>query len=49
LLVKEFITPEQFKKYEEYGRELGIPYLYCGPFIRSSYNADLVLQAVQDD
>jgi lipoyl synthase len=48
LLVKDFITPEQFKKYEEYGYKIGIPYLYCGPFIRSSYNADLVLEAVQN-
>lgn len=46
LLVKAFITPEQFKKYEEYGLKLGIGHLYCGPFIRSSYNADIVLESV---
>lgn len=44
LLVKKFIPPDQFKKYEAYGLEIGIPYLYCGPFIRSSYNAGLVLE-----
>lgn len=43
LIVKSFIPPEVFKKYEAFGYELGLPYLYCGPFIRSSYNADLVL------
>ncbi|MBA3723186.1 MAG: lipoyl synthase [Parachlamydiaceae bacterium] len=43
LLVKAFVTPEQFKKFEDYGHHIGIPYMYCGPFIRSSYNADLVL------
>lgn len=41
LRVKEFITPEQFKAYEEYGKRLGIPYIYAGPFVRSSYNASL--------
>lgn len=43
LMVKSFIPPEIFKKYETFGYELGLSYLYCGPFIRSSYNADLVL------
>lgn len=42
LLVKQFITPEQFKKYEEYGLSLGLKHMYCGPFVRSSYNAHLV-------
>lgn len=44
LLVKEFVTPEQFKRYEEYGLALGLKYMYCGPFVRSSYNANLVIQ-----
>lgn len=44
LLVKAFVTPEQFKRYEEYGFSLGIKNMYCGPFIRSSYNANEVLQ-----
>jgi lipoic acid synthetase len=43
LLVKSFIHPDTFKKYEDYGLSIGIPYLYCGPFVRSSYNANLVL------
>jgi lipoic acid synthetase len=47
LLVKAFITPEQFKKYEEYGHSIGIKHMYCGPFVRSSYNADLVIAKVQ--
>lgn len=42
LLVREFITPEQFATYATYGREVGIPHMYCGPFVRSSYNADLL-------
>lgn len=42
LRVKAFIPPEQFKKYEEHGYFLGIKRMYCGPFVRSSYNADLI-------
>lgn len=44
LLVKEFVTPEQFKKYEEYGYHLGVKQMYCGPFVRSSYHANEVLR-----
>jgi len=44
LLVKSFITPEQFKTFEEYGYSVGVPYMYCGPFVRSSYNANLVIK-----
>lgn len=44
LLVKSFVTPEQFEQYAEYGRSIGIPHMYCGPFVRSSYNADLLTQ-----
>jgi lipoic acid synthetase len=44
LLVKSFITLDQFAAYEAYGYSLGIKHMYCGPFVRSSYNADDVLQ-----
>jgi lipoic acid synthetase len=43
LLVKEFVTPEQFELYREYGEKLGVGHMYCGPFVRSSYNAGEVL------
>lgn len=49
LLVKAFVTPEQFKKYERYGYELGIAFMYCGPFVRSSYHADTVYGESIDD
>lgn len=45
LLVKKFVTPEQFKRYEEFGLSLGVKHMYCGPFVRSSYNADLFVPA----
>lgn len=44
LLVKAFIPPEQFQSYADYGHALGIRHMYCGPFVRSSYNADLVIR-----
>ncbi len=39
LTVKSFVTPEQFKEYEEFGYKAGVKHMYCGPFVRSSYNA----------
>jgi lipoic acid synthetase len=47
LRVKAFITPEQFKRYEDYGHSIGVRHMYCGPFVRSSYNADLVIKQAQ--
>jgi lipoate synthase len=31
--------------YAKWGREIGIEHMYCGPFIRSSYNASLFVEA----
>jgi len=39
LPLKEFITPEQFKKYEVLGLEMGFMYVESGPLVRSSYKA----------
>lgn len=39
LPVKEFITPEQFKKYEEIGLDLGFRHVESGALVRSSYKA----------
>lgn len=47
LLVKRFVTPEEFKSYETYGLSIGIKYMYCGPFVRSSYNAGVVLKNME--
>ena len=44
LLVKQFISLEQFKRYENYGYQIGLPFVYAGPFVRSSYNAETVLK-----
>jgi lipoic acid synthetase len=37
--VDRFVTPEQFKKYKQFGEELGIPHVESGPLVRSSYHA----------
>ena len=47
LRVKEFITPKQFKQYEEYGLSIGLKEMYCGPFVRSSYHAGEVMKKAQ--
>lgn len=39
LPVKEFITPEQFKKYENIGLELGFRHVESSALVRSSYKA----------
>jgi lipoic acid synthetase len=40
--VAEFVTPEQFDSYREYGLSIGFRNVFSGPFVRSSYMADLV-------
>ncbi len=39
LAVKEFIVPEQFKKYETAGLEMGFRHVESGALVRSSYKA----------
>lgn len=39
LPVKEFILPEQFKKYEEAGLKMGFRHVESGALVRSSYKA----------
>ena len=40
LPVKEFITPEQFEKYEKIGKDLGFRHVESGALVRSSYHAE---------
>jgi lipoyl synthase len=42
LPVAEYITPERFDLYREYGLSLGFKMVFSGPLVRSSYMADLV-------
>ncbi len=39
LSVKKFITPETFKKYENYALNIGFRHVESGPLVRSSYKA----------
>jgi len=39
LALEEFVTPDQFKRYEEIGLGLGFSYVASGPLVRSSYKA----------
>lgn len=40
LSVQEFVTPEQFKEYEELGLKMGFRFVESGPLVRSSYHAE---------
>ena len=40
IAVAEHIHPDQFKKYQLIGEEIGIKHMFCGPFVRSSYRAE---------
>lgn len=44
LAVAEFVTPEQFDAYRDYGMSIGFRNVFSGPLVRSSYMADLVSQ-----
>jgi lipoic acid synthetase len=42
LPVSEYVTPNQFEQYRQFGMRLGFKMVFSGPFVRSSYMADLV-------
>ena len=42
LPVAEFVTPEQFEAYRDYGMSIGFKMVFSGPLVRSSYMADAV-------
>jgi lipoic acid synthetase len=39
LPVARYVPPEQFERYREWGREIGLRFVAAGPFVRSSYRA----------
>jgi len=45
--VVEYIRPEVFDEYREVGEALGFAAVFSGPFVRSSYMADLVAHEAQ--
>ena len=42
LAVFEYVAPEQFESYREFGLSLGFRMVFSGPLVRSSYMADMV-------
>jgi len=42
LPVAEFVPPAQFEAYRDFGLSLGFKMVFSGPFVRSSYMADLI-------
>ncbi len=40
LLVKRYITPEEFEEYKDIGINMGFKDVVAGPFVRSSYHAE---------
>jgi lipoic acid synthetase len=42
LAVAEFVPPAQFDAYRDFGLSLGFKMVFSGPFVRSSYMADLI-------
>ena len=39
--VKEYVHPDKYKYWEEYGNKLGFVYTASGPLVRSSYKAGM--------
>jgi lipoic acid synthetase len=44
LPVAEYVTPAQFDSYRDYGLSIGFKMVFSGPFVRSSYMADRVIE-----
>ncbi len=48
LPVKRFVTPEEFDRWREEALAIGFAEAVCGPFVRSSYHAKELYQALAD-
>jgi lipoyl synthase len=44
LPVAEYVHPDKFARYREYGESLGFEAVFAGPFVRSSYMAEAVFE-----
>ena len=44
--VRRFATTEEFKRYQTVGKECGLTEVIAGPFVRSSYRAEHILQMI---
>lgn len=41
--VKKYFLPSEFEELKTFGLSIGVKYLHAGPFVRSSYNAELII------
>ena len=48
LPVQEYVHPDTFKSFEQFALSIGFKAAACGPFVRSSYQADAVLAAATE-
>jgi lipoyl synthase len=46
LPITEYITPSAFKSLEEEAKGMGFRYIACGPFVRTSYRAQRILNLI---
>jgi lipoic acid synthetase len=46
--VSAYIEPEQYERWRAFGLSLGFSMVFAGPFVRSSYMADLVSEQAQE-
>lgn len=47
MAVAEYVPPERYERWKQYGLSLGFKMVFAGPFVRSSYMADLVNEEAQ--
>jgi lipoic acid synthetase len=47
LRVAEYVAPERYERWKRHGLALGFKMVFAGPFVRSSYMADLVNDAAR--
>ena len=48
LPVEEYVHPDLFEQYKEYGERLGFRAVFSGPLVRSSYMAEMVHDRIAD-
>lgn len=46
--VAEYVPPDRYERWKQHGRSLGFKMVFAGPFVRSSYMADLVNEQAQE-
>lgn len=47
LVVKRYVTPKEFEYFKTIALSMGFTHVACGPFVRSSYHAELQAQGIE--